>query len=188
MWKAGKRFFVMLALALLCLCCLSGAGSCSEVAEKAEETISVSRTDWEKLKSNNAAQREALSALWTELLEARTARQESDQALSEARSLLEASQMTSDEMMQKLIQLLSEAQMQKDEIARLKSELAAAKNESRTAYESIVRANQYLSDTKAEIEAQRAEWQKREAKLERQRLMWQIVSALCAYGGSALAK
>ena len=95
--------------------------------------------------------------------------------------------MTSDEMMQKLIQLLSESQMQIDEISRLKSELAAAKSESRTAYESIVKANQYLNDTKAEIEAQRAEWQKREAKLERQRLEWQILFALAVGGGFALA-
>ena len=186
MWTKTGRCIILLLLVVFCLCSLS-VGSCSGAVEKAEETITVSRTDWEKLKANNAAQREALSGLWTELLEAKTARDESNQALLEAKSLLEASQMTSDEMMQKLIQLLNESQMQKDEIARLKSELAAAKSESRTTYESIVKANQYLSDTKAEIEAQRAEWQKREAKLERQRLEWQILFALAVGGGFALA-
>ena len=187
MWSKTKRC-IMLLLLPVCFLYVLSAGSCSEAAEAAEETIVVSKTDWEKLKANNEMQRKALSELWAELLAARTARDESSQALIEARSLLEASQMTSDEMMQKLMQLLEESRLQKEEIAKLKNDLAIAKTESLSSYESIQRANQYLADTKAEIEAQKAEWRKRENQLERQRLLWQIVSALCAYGGYQLAK
>ena len=185
MWrKIGK----CIMLALLAAWCLFSpcVGSCSQAAA-GEEMITVSRTDWEKLKANNAEQRKALSELWAELLEARAARNESDRALNEAKSLLESSQLTSSEMMQKFLLLLNESQMQKEEIAKLRKDLADAKAESLTSYESILKANQYLAATKEEIEAQRAEWQKREAQLERQRLEWQILFALAVGGGIALA-
>ena len=184
MWSKVKKCIMPVLLAVCCLC-FSSVGFCFQAADA--ETVIVSKTDWERLKQNNAAQKRALEELWTELLEARAARNESNQALLEARSLLEASQMTSDEMMQKFLLLSNESQMQKEEIAKLKKDLAAVKTESLTAYESIVKANQYLADTKAEIEAQRAEWQKREAQLERQRLEWQILFALAVGGGIALA-
>jgi hypothetical protein len=107
--------------------------------------------------------------------------------LNEAKTLLEASQMTSSEVQEKLIQLLTESRLQKEEIAKLKNDLAIAKNESLSSYESIMKANQYLADTKKEIEAREAEWRKRENQLERQRLEWQILFALAVCGGVALA-
>lgn len=186
MWKAGKNLFAIAVLPLLCLFCFSGLGSCSQAAvETTEETILVSRKDWTRLKQNYDEQRKVAEMLWKELLEARTALGESNQALVEARSLLEVSQMTSDEMMQKLIQLLEESKMQKSEIERLKNELRTVKTESLNSYESLVRANQFLRDTKAEIEAREAAWRKREAQLERQRLLWQIAAVVL--GGVAIA-
>lgn len=184
MWSIVKKCIMLVLLAVFCSC-LSSVGFCSQAADA--ETVTVSKKDWITLQQNNAAQKKALEKLWTELLEARAARNESNQALLEARSLLEASQMTSDEMMQKFLLLSNESQMQKEEIARLKKDLAVAKTESLTAYESIVKANQYLAATKEEIEAQRAEWQKRENQLERQRLAWQVLFALAVGGGIALA-
>lgn len=187
MWSKTKRCIMLLLLPVCCLYVLS-AGSCSEAAEAAEETIVVSKKDWNALKLNNEMQRKALSELWAELLEARTARDESSQALTEAKALLESLSMTTTERQEKLMQLLEESRLQKEEIAKLKNDLTIAKTESLSSYESIQRANQFLADTRAEIEAQKAEWRKRENQLERQRLLWQIVSALCAYGGYQLAK
>ena len=187
MWSKTKRCIMLLLLPVCCLYVLS-AGSCSEAAEAVEETIVVSKKDWNALKLNNEMQRKALSELWAELLEARTARDESSQALTEAKALLESFSMTTTEQQDKLMQLLEESKMQKAEIAKLKKDLADAKSESLTSYESIQRANRFLADTRAEIEAQRSEWRKRENQLERQRLLWQIFSALCVYGGYQLAK
>ena len=187
MWSKTKRYIMPALLAGLFLC-FSSVAYCSEAAAGTEEDmILVSRKDWNELKQNNAEQRKALNELLKELLEARAARSESDQALNEARSLLEASQMTSSEVQEKLIQLLTESRLQKEEIAKLKNDLAIAKNESLSSYESIMQANQYLADTKKEIEAREAEWRKRENQLERQRLEWQILFALAVCGGVALA-
>ncbi len=188
MWKAGKNLFAIAVLPLLCLFCFSGLGSCSQAAvETTEETILVSRKDWTRLKQNYDEQRKVAEMLWKELLEARTALGESNQALDEAKSLLETSQMTSDEMMQKLIQLLEESKMQKSEIERLKTELLTVKTESLNSYESLVKANQFLQDTREEIKAREAEWRKRENQLERQRVFWQIAFALAIGGGVAIA-
>ena len=188
MWRETRRFIMLALLAASCLC-FSSVAYCSEaVARTEEDMILVSRKDWNELKQNNAEQRKALNELLKELLEARAARSESDQALNEARSLLEESQMASSEAQEKLMQLLEESRLQKEEIAKLKNDLTIAKTESLSSYESIQKANQFLADTRAEIEAQKAEWRKRENQLERQRLLWQIVSALCAYGGYQLAK
>ncbi len=186
MWNKAKKYIMPVLLAACCLC-FSSVGSCSEAAA-AEETIVVSKRDWIALKQNNEEQRKALSELWMELLAARTARDESSQALTEAKVLLESFSMTTTEQQDKLMQLLEESKMQKAEIAKLKKDLADAKSESLASYESIQRANQFLADTRAEIEAQRSEWRKRENQLERQRLLWQIFSALCVYGGYQLAK
>lgn len=187
MWKITKRYIIPVLLAVSFLS-FSSVGSCSgAVAGTEEDMILVSRKDWNELKQNNAEQRKALNELLKELLEARAARSESDRALSEAKNLLEASQMTSSEAQEKLIQLLTESRLQKEEIAKLKNDLAIAKNESRSSYESIMQANQYLADTKKEIEAREAEWRKRENQLERQRLEWQILFALAVCGGVALA-
>ena len=190
MWTSKRKtiFLVTLALSLLCFVCSSERGSCSQAAaETAEEMILVSKKDWTKLKQNYEEQRKATEMLWKELLEARTALGESNQALDEARSLLETSQMTSDEMMQKLIQLLEESKMQKSEIERLKTELLTVKTESLNSYESLVKANQFLQDTREEIKAREAEWRKRENQLERQRVFWQIAFALAIGGGVAIA-
>lgn len=188
MWKETRRFIMLALLAASCLC-FSSVAYCSEaVAGTEEDMILVSRKDWNELKQNNAEQRKALNALLKELLEARAARSESDQALNEAKALLEASQMTSSEVQEKLIQLLTESRLQKEEISKLKNDLAIAKNESLSSYESIMKANQYLVDTKKEIEAREAEWRKRENQLERQRLEWQILFALAVCGGVAVAR
>ena len=186
MWSKTKRC-IMLLLLPVCFLYVLSAGF-SSAAEAAEEMIVVSKKDWNALKLNNEMQRKALSELWAELLEARTARDESSQALTEAKALLESLSMTTTERQEKLMQLLEESRLQKEEIAKLKNDLTIAKTESLSSYESIQKANQFLADTRAEIEAQKAEWRKRENQLERQRLLWQIVSALCAYGGYQLAK
>ena len=187
MWAKTRNCIMLLLRAASCLW-FSSVAYCSEaVAGTEEDMILVSRKDWNELKQNNAEQRKALNELLKELLEARAARSESDQALNEAKTLLEASQMTSSEVQEKLIQLLTESRLQKEEIAKLKNDLAIAKNESLSSYESIMQANQYLADTKKEIEAREAEWRKRENQLERQRLEWQILFALAVCGGVALA-
>ena len=85
------------------------------------------------------------------------------------------------------MQLSNESRTQKAEIEKLTQELKEAKSESLTAYESIAKANKFLADTKAEIEANEAAWRKRENQLERQRLLWQIVSVLAVCGGVAIA-
>ena len=186
MWNKAKRCIIPVLLAVCCLF-FSSVGSCSADAAAEEETIVVSKRDWIALKQNNEEQRKALSELWMELLAARTARDESSQALTEAKALLESFSMTTTEQQDKLMQLLEESKLQKAELAKLKKDLADARSESLTSYDSIIRANQYLADTKKEIEAREAEWRKRENQLERQRLEWQILFALAVGGGIALA-
>lgn len=186
MWKTKSRgitFALVFALLLLSPC----AGSCSE-AQAEQDTLTISRTDWERLKQNNEMQRKALEESQKELLEAREAQSESEKALTEAKLLLNLSQMSSSEMQDMLTQLLNESATQKAEIEKLKTELKDAKSESLTAYESIAKANQYLSDTKKEIEANEAAWRKRENQLERQRLEWQIASVLFGYIGYEIGR
>lgn len=188
MWAKTKSC-AMLCLALSCWLCSPGLGSCSAsgAAEMEQDTITISKRDWETLKQNNAAQKKALEESQQELKEAKEAQTESEKALEEARLLLKLSQMSSTEMQGMLTTLLTESATQKAEIEKLKSELKSAKEESLTAYESIVRANQFLRDTKAEIEANEAAWRRRETQLERQRLIWQIVAVLAIGGGVAIA-
>lgn len=182
MWNNVKRIFALLPLSLLCLLLLSGVGSCSEVREE-QDTLTISRTDWERLKKNNEMQRIAWEESQKELTEAKATQKELEKALTEANLLLNLSRMNSNEMQDMLMQLLSESQTQKAEIEKLQTELRDAKAESLTAYESIAKANQYLADTKKEIEANEAAWRKRENQLERQRLEWQIASVLFGYLG-----
>jgi len=185
MWKTKKLVIISLLLAAWCFCspCV---GSCSQAAD--EETITILKTDWEKLKANNAAQAKALNESQAELNEVKKARAESDKALSEAKILLETSQMTSDEMTRLCATLLTELSLQKAENAKLTQELKDAKAESLTASEAILKANIYLADTKKEIEANEAAWHKREAQLERQRLLWQVASAALCWLGYTVAK
>lgn len=190
MWTSRRKtiFLATLVLSLLFFACSSELGFCSEAAAgTAEETVTVSMKDWIALKENNAAQKKALDESTKELSEVKKALDESNQASAEARILLEASQMTSDEMTLKLIALSEESKTQKAEIEKLKNELRLAKTESMTAYEAIVQANQYLSDTREEIKAREAEWQKREAQLEKQRLLWQILTVVVGGAGVAIA-
>ena len=85
------------------------------------------------------------------------------------------------------MQLLNESAMQKAEIETLRKELSELKTESATASDALLKANQYLQDTKKEIEANEAAWRKRENQLERQRLLWQIISVLVGGAGVAIA-
>ena len=185
MWRK-IRLLVMLASAVLCLSLASPLGSCSEAqTTRQADALTVSRTDWNALKANNAAQRKALEESKQELSEARTALNASRTALAEARSLLEVSQMTSTEAQERLIQLSQEYETQKAELEMLRRELAALKAESVTVSDALLKVNQYLQDTKAEIEANEATHRKRENQLERQRLFWQI--ACLVVGGVAAA-
>ena len=185
MWRRKARLFITALLSLLCCSLLPCVGMCSPVEMTEKDTITISKTDWEKLKANNELQAKALKESQAELKEAREAQSESEKALTEAKLLLNLSQMSSSEMQDMLMQLLNESATQKAEIEKLKTELKDAKNESLTAYESIARANQYLSDTKKEIEANEAAWRKREAQLERQRTLWQV--GLFVLGGLGVA-
>ena len=190
MWNNRKRNFALLRLSLLSLLCLllfSGFGICSE-AQAEQDTLTISRTDWERLKQNNAEQKKALEESQKELTEAKATQKELEKALSEANLLLNLSQMSSSEMQDMLTQLLNESATQKAEIEKLTKELKDAKNDSLTAYESIAKANQYLADTKKEIEANEAAWRKRENQLERQRLEWQIASVLFGYIGYEIGR
>ncbi|MBR1760899.1 MAG: hypothetical protein IJ741_06945 [Schwartzia sp.] len=186
MWtkKSSRVLSFMCAVLLLCL---PSVGICSEAqATGREETVTVSMQDWNTLKANNAAQKKALQESQAALTEARKELTASQTALTEARELLELSQMTSAEAQEKLLTLLKESELQKAEIEKLRQELTALKSESLTASDALTKANQYLSDTKKEIEANEATHRKRENQLERQRLLWQIVAVLI--GGVAVAK
>ena len=140
------------------------------------------------MKKNNELQAKALRESQAELDEVRKAQAESEKALNEAKLLLNLSQMSSSEMQDMLTRLLNESATQKAEIAKLTQELKDAKAESLTAYESIAKANQFLNDTKKEIEANEAAWRKRENQLERQRLEWQIASVLTGYIGYEIGR
>ena len=186
MWTKTRLLNILLISAFLCLS-LPSVGICS-AQTTGTDTITISKTDWEKLKTNNEMQAQALAESQKELKEAREVQIESEKALSEANLLLNLSQMSSSEMQDMLTQLLSESATQKAEIEKLTKELKDAKNESLTAYESIAKANQFLQDTKAEIEANEAAWRKRENQLERQRLEWQIASVLFGYIGYEIGR
>ena len=184
MWRKNSIIFML----AFCFCfSLSCVGGCSEVQAE-QDTITISKTDWEKLKKNNSEQKKALEESKKELTEARQELAESRRASAEAKELLEVSQMTSTEAQEKLLSLLEEFGMQKTEIEKLRAELAAQRTELKMAYESIERANQYLADTKKEIEANEAAWRKRENQLEKQRLEWQIASVLLGYIGYEIGR
>lgn len=93
--------------------------------------------------------------------------------------------MTSTEAQEKLMELLEESKLQKAEIEKLRKELTTLRQESATASDALTKANEYLRNTKAEIEANEAAWRKRENQLERQRLLWQIIAVVI--GGAAIA-
>ena len=183
MWT--RKSVISALLAVLSLSALSLGLFTPAHAEAATEpdTITISRADWNALIQSNKEQRTALEESQRELSEVKKAQVESEQALSEAKILLETSQMTSDEMTKLCATLLNELNLSKAENAKLTQELKTAKAESLTAYEAIARANQYLQDTKKEIEANEAAWRNRENQLERQRLEWQIASALIGWIG-----
>lgn len=187
MWK--RNGVISALLAVLSLSALSlGLFTPAHVEAATEpDTITISKTDWNALIQNNKEQKTALIESQRELSEVKRAQEESEKALEEATLLLKLSQMSSGEMQEMLVQLSNESRTQKAEIEKLTQELKEAKSESLTAYESIAKANKFLADTKAEIEANEAAWKKRENQLERQRLLWQIVSVLAVCGGVAIA-
>lgn len=186
MWTK-KKLSSALAIWAFSFLWFSLAGTASAAAaETAAETVTISKEDWITLQKNNAAQKKALEESQKELNEARKALTESEQALTEVKNFLEVSQATSTEAQERLMQLLSEYGMQKAEIETLRIELDAQMKESLTASEALKAANQFLQDTKKEIEAHEAAWRKRENQLERQRLLWQIVSVVL--GGVAVAR
>ena len=181
MWT--RKSAISALLAVLSLSVLLFGLSTPAHAATEPDTITISKTDWNALIRSNKEQKTALIESQMELSELRKAQEESERALTEARNLLEASQMTSDEMTNLCATLLNELDVQRNENAKLQKELTVAKADSRTAYEAIVKANQYLQDTKKEIEANEAAWRKRESQLERQRLEWQIASVLIGWIG-----
>jgi len=187
MWKKKARLFITALLSLLCFSLLPSVGGCSAPMTE-QDTITISKTDWIALKQNNEMQAKALSESQAELSEVKKAQEESEKALSEAKTLLEASQMTSGEMTSLCATLLNELNLQKAENEKLTQELKDAKAESLTAYEAISKANRYLQDTKAEIEANEATWRKRERQLECQRLEWQLASMLFGYLGYEIGR
>ena len=187
MWTRKRAFIFGLSF-FFCFS-LACVGGCSEAkAETEPTTITISKEDWNRLKQNNEEQQKALIESRKELTEARLELEESRKASTEARELLEISQMTSTEAQEKLLTLLEEFGMQKQEISKLRAELTAQRAELKTAYESIAKANQFLNDTKKEIEANEAAWRKRENQLERQRLEWQIASVLLGYIGYEIGR
>jgi predicted proteasome-type protease len=188
MWKRKARLFITALLSLLCFLSLPCVGTFSRAEAAETDTMTISKTDWEKLRLNNELQAKALRESQAELNAVKQAQEESEKALNEARSLLESSQMTSDEMTSLCATLLNELNLQKAENEKLTQELKNAKAESLTAYESMMKANQYLADTKKEIEANEAAWRKRENQLERQRLEWQIASVLFGYIGYEIGR
>ncbi|MBR1761533.1 MAG: hypothetical protein IJ741_10215 [Schwartzia sp.] len=186
MWTK-KSLCVLSFMCAALLLCFSPAGICSETqATSREETLTASMRDWNALKANNAAQKKALQESQTALTEARKELNASREALTEAKALLESSQMTSTEAQERLATLLQEYEIQKAELIALRQELSALKAESKTASDALTKANQYLQDTKKEIEANEAIHRKREAQLERQRLLWQL--ACLVVGGVAIAR
>ncbi len=181
MWTKRTLLFILVVASYFCL----SVSSCL-AAPTTQDTLTISIEDWNRLKENSAAQKKALEESQKELTEAKAALIESQEALTEAKELLSISQMTSTEAQQKLISLLEESTMQRAELETLRQELNALKEESATASDALAKANQYLNDTKAEIEANEKAHRARETKLERQRLLWQIVSVIL--GGVAIAK
>lgn len=188
MWEKTKPLNALFICVLFCLSFLAVGTSSAAAAETAAETVTISKEDWITLQKNNAAQKRALEESQRELGEARKALTESEQALIEAENLLKVSQMTSTEAQERLMQLLSEYGMQKAEIETLRKELEAQMKESLTASEALKAANQFLQDTKKEIEARESAWRKRENQLERQRLEWQIASVLFGYIGYEIGR
>lgn len=186
MWTK-KNLCVLSFMCAVLLLSLPSVGFCSEAETNHPDTLTISVKDWEALRANNAAQRKALEESKQALTEARKELDASQTALTEAKALLALSQTTSTEAQEKLIALLEESKLQKAEIEKLRQELTALRQESATASDALTKANQYLQDTKAEIEANEAAWRKRENQLERQRLLWQIVSVLAICGGAAIA-
>ena len=179
MWTKAKSFAILFTAALFC-CVSPPYGSCS--ASPAEETaaLTVSKRDWMQLKRNNDEQRKALEESQTALSEANAALNASRAALDESGKELEASKA-------ELEALRKEYEQQKAELMMLKEELRTQKNESATASDALTQANKFLADTKAEIEAREAFWRKREAQLERQRLLYQVILAGLVVGGVAIA-
>lgn len=178
MWEKAK-WFAMPLLAFCCFCFSPGLGSCSEAAEdKTTEAMSVSKEDWMQLKKNNDEQRRALK-------ESQIALNEAKEALSASRAALDESERELESSKVELDALRKEYELQKAELMTLKEELRTQKNESATASDALTRANQFLKNTKEEIEAREAAWRKRETQLERQRTLWQIVAVFV--GGIALS-
>ena len=179
MWAKTKLFTASCFALLCCWCVLPVTGSCSEFAEgETMKVMTVSKTDWLKLKTNNDAQKKALE-------ESQIALTEASEALSASRAALEESEKELETSKAELEALRREYELQKAELITLRAELKTQKNESATASDALTKANQFLADTKAEIEAREAAWRKREAQLEMQRLLWQI--ACLVVGGVAAA-
>ena len=177
MWTRAKSFAILFTAALFC-CVSPPYGSCS--ASQAEETaaLTVSKRDWMQLKKNNDEQRRALE-------ESQIALNEAKEALSASRAALEESERELETSKAELEALRKEYELQKAELITLRNELRTQKNESATASDALTKANKFLADTKVEIEAREAAWRKREAQLERQRLLWQIAAVVL--GGVAIA-
>ena len=177
MWRK-TGLFITFAM-LLCCCAFSPSlGLCSEEQTTSPETLTVSKADWDALRRNNAAQKQALLESQQALNEAKQALTQSQEALSETKAALLESQTELTAARQESTALLKESTLQKQEIERLRKELTELRKESLEASSAISTANQYLQDTRREIMENEATWRKRENQLERQRLLWQLACVI----------
>ena len=78
--------------------------------------------------------------------------------------------------------LMIELQQQQQETAKLKERLQALEAESKTAENSIAKANEYLQNTRLEFQAREREHERTEAALKNKLTAWQIVAALLGVG------
>jgi len=87
---------------------------------------------------------------------------------------------------EELTQALNALTQSQTELTKLKAELKACKAEAESARASLVTANEELQKASESFKASEAAHRRRENQLERQRLLWQIITVIV--GGVAVAK
>ena len=153
---AGTFLFpLLLSLSLLLLPSL---GSCSEfpAAQEQTSTITVSMSDWNQLRSNLIEQENLLNDLSEELNLAKESLTTSEAETLELRMQLKEQQ--------KLIETL-------------RMQLEEQKEFATDALSSIAQANLLLKNMKDDIRKAKEEHIRTERRLERQRILWQIIAA-----------
>lgn len=154
---------------LLSLYALSSYGYCSETSAVDPTLISVSMTDWNKLKSNNAQQKVLLTQLSSEL---QTARKQLENSRTEL-TAVKASLTTSG---QQTIALEKELTAQKQLSTQLANQLTELQASQQNAKDSLSQANQSLQNMTADLRAERVQRDKTEKRLRQQKTIWQIVA------------